>query len=236
MTTVELIFDDTCPNVEPAREQLRTALTQLGLPLAWTEWRRDDPASPPYVRQYGSPTVLVDGRDVVRVPDTDGAACCRLYSGPDGMRGTPSSADIARAIAVSQAPNRRVALAAIPSAVLSLLPVVTCPSCWPGYAAILSSLGIGAIAEARVVLPLTFVFLAIALGSLAYTSRRTRKWLPLVVGVVGAAAIVIGKFAITSDGVLYAGVAVLTTASLWSSVGRLSSLVPVHAFRKGVPT
>ena len=46
MRKIELIYDNDCPNVEPARRALRDALSTLGLPLDWKEWDRADPQSP----------------------------------------------------------------------------------------------------------------------------------------------------------------------------------------------
>lgn len=97
---VELIHDADCPNVEPAREVLRQALAQVGLAGAtWREWRRDDPAAPAHVRAYGSPTVLVGGRDVAPTAAHEPAACCRLYPSADGrLRGVPPLAAVLAAI------------------------------------------------------------------------------------------------------------------------------------------
>ena len=63
-SSVELIFDATCPHVEAARAQLREALGRAGRPAAWTEWDRAASDAPAHAQRYASPTVLVDGRDV----------------------------------------------------------------------------------------------------------------------------------------------------------------------------
>jgi hypothetical protein len=62
---IDLIFDADCPNVENARVQLRRACEQLGLEPRWRDWQVDDPAVPDYARGFGSPTILVEGRDVM---------------------------------------------------------------------------------------------------------------------------------------------------------------------------
>ena len=79
---IELIYDPDCPNVERARERLRQAVAERGQALAWTEWRSDDPALPDYARGHGSPTILIDERDVAA--DHPHASSCRLYDQGDG--------------------------------------------------------------------------------------------------------------------------------------------------------
>ena len=100
MKTVELIVDQGCPNVEAARVELRSALSDLELPLRWQEWDRESTEAPAYARQYGSPTVLVDGRDVVGDGTEADANCCRVYADREGrIRGTPSAEEIRDALA-----------------------------------------------------------------------------------------------------------------------------------------
>ena len=97
MKTIELIIDRDCPNVVDARAELRRALAELELPLEWQEWDRENPDAPAHARKYGSPTVLVDGRDVAGDNTEADANCCRVYVQTDGrFRGAPS-ADMIRA-------------------------------------------------------------------------------------------------------------------------------------------
>ena len=97
MKTIELIIDRDCPNVVDARVELRRALADLALPLEWQEWDRENPDAPAHARHYGSPTVLVDGRDVAGDNTEADANCCRVYAQADGrFRGAPS-ADMIRA-------------------------------------------------------------------------------------------------------------------------------------------
>lgn len=74
-TDVELVYFTGCPNVEAARHAIRGALALEQLPLVWGEWDQHDPATPSRVRRYGSPTVLVGGRDVTGAAKGDAAAC-----------------------------------------------------------------------------------------------------------------------------------------------------------------
>lgn len=83
---VELITDGDCPNVAAARANLIEAFSVAGIDAHWQEWDRDDPDAPGYVRSYGSPTVLVDGRDVAD-GDLAQGNCCRVYRRRDGSFG-----------------------------------------------------------------------------------------------------------------------------------------------------
>ncbi|RME45088.1 MAG: sigma-70 family RNA polymerase sigma factor [Deltaproteobacteria bacterium] len=99
MIEVELIYRSDCPNVEPARALLREALREAGLPLHWREWRLDAPDAPAHTRGYGSPTVLVDHRDITGGAPTACDACCRIYPGAEGeSTGVPSLEQILEAI------------------------------------------------------------------------------------------------------------------------------------------
>ena len=92
--TIDFIYDDACPNVERAREHLRAALEQVGRTAVWVEHRIGDPDVPARARGYGSPSILVDGRDVAG----DGSSaeqCCRIYADGDGV---PPVAWIVRAL------------------------------------------------------------------------------------------------------------------------------------------
>lgn len=89
MPEIDIVYDSDCPNIEETRRVVREALSLLGLSSAWREWKRSSPDTPEYLRGYGSPTILVDGRDVARMPQADGS-CCRLYRDDQGgLSGVP---------------------------------------------------------------------------------------------------------------------------------------------------
>jgi len=99
MTTVELIYDHDCPNVSLTRAQLLRAFSEAGILPRWREWDRGDSQSPGYVRGYGSPTILINGKDVAGVAPSDGTSCCRLYPGASQeMQGVPPVELIASAL------------------------------------------------------------------------------------------------------------------------------------------
>ena len=82
MSGIELVYFDGCPNVDDARANIRAALEGADLPPTWREWNQDDPTAPEYVKRHGSPTVLVDGRDVTGVEAGVAASACRADGAP----------------------------------------------------------------------------------------------------------------------------------------------------------
>ncbi len=113
-------------------------------------------------------------------------------------------------------------VAMAPAIGMSLLPKVACPACWPAYAGVLGALGFGFLLDAAYLLPLTSVFLTIALGALAFRAKRRRGYGPFLIGVTAATVVLIGKFAFDSDAAMYVGVAALVCASTWNSWPRRS--------------
>lgn len=225
MPTVELVYDSDCPNVADARAQLLRAFVETQIAPRWQEWRADEARSPAHVRGYGSPTILVDGNDVVAT-EADGA-CCRLYPQPDGsMHGVPSVEVIASALKRDRGgvpimspggESWKLNFALLPGIGAAFLPKVACPACWPAYAGFLSSIGLGFLLETKYLLPLTAVFLAIAVLALAFRADRRRGYGPFVIGAFASAMVLIGKFAFESNPAMYAGLAVLIAASVWNS-------------------
>ena len=100
--TVELITDKECPNVGAAREQLEQACAAVGTPAEWQEWDRENPDAPKYVKQYGSPTILVDGCDVAGNGTESHSHCCRIYQTEIGVQGVPSVEMITAALERSE--------------------------------------------------------------------------------------------------------------------------------------
>lgn len=99
---IELVYDADCPNVERARTAIQTALATLDITGEWQEWERGVETTPAELRKLGSPTVLVNGKDVGS--DDGGIApadanSCRVYRSEDGRTaGAPSAEVIVRAI------------------------------------------------------------------------------------------------------------------------------------------
>jgi copper chaperone len=107
-------------------------------------------------------------------------------------------------------------LAMIPGALLPLLPSATCPACLTAYAGVLSAIGLGFLFKERVLTPLIAIFLAIGILSVAWSTRSHRRSGPLLVTVLGSAAVVAGRLVWNIPALLYGGVALLIGASVWN--------------------
>lgn len=108
-------------------------------------------------------------------------------------------------------------LVAIPGIGVSLLPKLACPLCWPAYAGLLSSVGLGFLISSKYLLPFTAVFLVLALGALAFRARRRHGYGPFLLGLVAAVGVIVAKFQWESNLSLYGAVGLLVVASLWNS-------------------
>ena len=80
--TIELVYFDGCPNADRARENLRSALETVGADPDWDEWDLASASTPERYRGHGSPTVLVDGRDVTGSDGGAAAMACRSDGPP----------------------------------------------------------------------------------------------------------------------------------------------------------
>jgi mercuric ion transport protein len=108
-------------------------------------------------------------------------------------------------------------LLALPGIGLSALPKLACPVCWPAYAGLLSSVGLGFLISTAYLLPLTIAFLTLGLAALAFRAKNRRGLGPFLAGLVAAIGILLGKFAWESNATVYGGVGMLVAASLWNA-------------------
>lgn len=223
MPRVELIYSPGCPNVAAARAQLVKALVEARLALRWTELRTDAPDLPEHARGFGSPTILVGGRDVAGGLPGGAADSCRLYvDDAGGGVPVPSLRSVVAALGLAPAASRpmprwRRNLALLPGVGFALLPKLACPACWPAYAGLLGTLGLGFLIGTAWLLPLTAVFLAVAVGALAYRAGERRGWRPFALGIAAAGLVLAGKFALDSEAAMAGGLALLVAASLWNT-------------------
>lgn len=95
--SIQLLSFPGCPHAEGARECLRRVLGSLGLPPTFEEINVSQEECPETLKHWGSPTVLVNGRDVEGSSSAEGGAC-RLYSSPSGLSGVPPEGAIRTAL------------------------------------------------------------------------------------------------------------------------------------------
>ena len=105
----------------------------------------------------------------------------------------------------------------IPGIGVALLPKLICPLCWPLYAGIVSSIGLGFLVGTAYLLPITGSFLILTLAVLGFRAKGRQGYGPLVAGVVASAAVLIGKFFLESSPIMYIGVGFLVVASVWNA-------------------
>ena len=223
---VELIYDLGCPNVESARSMLIKAFTRTGQSARWREWDRNAADCPDYARGFGSPTILVNGRDIADANAVEGSGACRVYTG-DGGRLSPVPPLDAVCAALQAAPPAapsqtrwQAVLASLPATGVALLPKLTCPLCFPAYAAILGAFGLEFFNYTPYLLPLTVVFLALALIVLARQIRRSRRFDVMLLGAAAALAVLAGRFYAESDWIAGGGIALLVAALFIGSRAR----------------
>ena len=66
---IELVYDGASIYVDAAREAVRAALSELGLPLDWREWDRHRWGRRDPERYFGSSNVLVNGEPVAEASE-----------------------------------------------------------------------------------------------------------------------------------------------------------------------
>jgi hypothetical protein len=108
---VELLYTEACPNAAEYLPRLQQLLAAAGVTEPVQVRRIDDPQQAQRERFLGSPTVRINGRDVDPSADQreDYALSCRLYTGPDGLRGTPSDEWVLTLLQPEPGPARRLA-------------------------------------------------------------------------------------------------------------------------------
>ena len=78
---VQLLYFRGCPHVDEARQVLRAALTACAISdVTVEELDVEAPSTPPELRRWGSPTILVNGVDLLGEQPGTGQSC-RLYPG-----------------------------------------------------------------------------------------------------------------------------------------------------------
>ncbi len=103
--TVELLYWEGCPSHPRALADLRTALVQAGLePGSITLREVPDDETARRESFVGSPTIRIDGRDIVDPGGEPVALACRVYHRRDGrISPVPDPEDLRDALAAALA-------------------------------------------------------------------------------------------------------------------------------------
>ena len=104
---------------------------------------------------------------------------------------------------------------------LAFLTRLLCPACWPAYAGLLSSMGLGFLLKTTWLLPLTTVTLMFVVGSLAFRARARWGYGPFILGMLGSGALLAGQFIFSlgtamSEWDIDGGALLLVLASVWN--------------------
>ena len=108
-------------------------------------------------------------------------------------------------------------LMTLPGVGVSLLPKLACPACWPAYAALVSSVGLGFLISTVYLLPMTAALLSFALGAIAFRANQRNGYGPFLLGSLASAAVLLGKFVWESKPTVYGAFGLLVIASLWNA-------------------
>lgn len=112
--------------------------------------------------------------------------------------------------------SRWSSLAALPAALLSLLPAVTCPACLGAYAGLFSALGLGFLVRSTVLEPLLISTLLLGLASIVWSTLAHRNPWPLALTLLGDFAVVVGRYALASQEMQWLGFPLILGGALWN--------------------
>ena len=210
---IQLLYFVGCPNLEPARLALRDAMAAEKLDQDVEEIDVESPTAPESLRGWGSPTILIDGKDVTGTTRTTGSSC-RLYA-----NGGPSVEEIRARLAAA----RRAPVGSSGRATLSMLGAITAAiaaSACCLVPAVLAIVGLSGAGFGAALAPYRFYFLAatgVALGVgfwLAYrrqkdacgcTVPRGRRATRIALWFTAALAIALAAYPLLGDGSASAG-------------------------------
>jgi hypothetical protein len=87
---IEVLTVSGCPHRPLALTRLRDALDVAELDTIVVERVVDDPVEAAAVGMAGSPTILVEGRDLFGADPLEPSISCRLYRSARGVEGAPT--------------------------------------------------------------------------------------------------------------------------------------------------
>lgn len=98
---VKVQYFDGCPGWQVATERVREAADRAGVDVTLVLEQVETIEDATRLGFTGSPTVLVEGRDVCESAGAAPALTCRLYATDDGLTAAPSVAVLERAFAAA---------------------------------------------------------------------------------------------------------------------------------------
>lgn len=99
MTQVELLYFDGCPSWKVADERLAKALRIAGRHDVVVTRRLVETVDDAEQTQFlGSPSIRIDGTDPFASDEARVGLACRVYAGPDGLSGSPTTAQFVEAL------------------------------------------------------------------------------------------------------------------------------------------
>jgi hypothetical protein len=87
---IDVLTVSGCPHRVLAMTRVQEALDRSGVDAIVTERIIDDPTEAATMGMAGSPTILVDGRDLFSAAGLEPSISCRLYRAGAGVHGAPS--------------------------------------------------------------------------------------------------------------------------------------------------
>lgn len=95
---IDILYVSGCPNLAAARAHVREALQDAGLTAVVEEVEILTQDDAQRFGMHGSPTLLIDGRDLFPLADEPSLAC-RLYRTTGAVEGAPTVAELVEALA-----------------------------------------------------------------------------------------------------------------------------------------
>ena len=93
-----------------------------------------------------------------------------------------------------------------------------CPLCWAAYMTLFSALGLETIPYQPWMLPAMIALLFVNIAVLFFRSKKNNRFGPVLFSLAGAFLILIAKFWLNSDFLVYTGLVLVLTGSAWNAL------------------